>query len=61
MQNQTLTESVIPPHTAGIVPSIHKFGTVLFFDFAEDAEYYSSHAAVLETMMGSGRNISSCI
>ena len=60
LRNQTLTESVVPPHTAGIIPSIHKsskFGTVLFCDFAGDAEYYSSHAAVLERMMGSGCNI----
>ena len=46
-------ESSVPPHTAGIVPSIHTskhYGRVLFYDFAGDAEYYSSHAAILENL-----------
>ena len=47
------SESSVPPHTAGIVPSIHTskhYGRVLFYDFAGDAEYYSSHAAILENL-----------
>ena len=48
--------SAVPPHTAGIVPSIHTskyYGRVLFYDFAGDAEYYSSHAAILENLASS--------
>ena len=44
------------PHTAGIVPSIHTskhYGRVLFYDFAGDAEYYSSQAAILENLASS--------
>ena len=48
-----VSESSVPPHTPGIVPSIHTskhYGRVLFYDFAGDAEYYSSHAAILENL-----------
>ena len=51
-----VSESSVPLHTAGIVPSIHTskhFGRVLFYDFAGDAEYYSSHAAILENLASS--------
>ena len=51
-----VSESSVPPHTAGIVPSIHTskhYGRVLFYDFAGDAEYYSSHAAILENLASS--------
>ena len=47
----TVTEADVPPHTAGIVPSVHQSketGRLLYFDFAGDQEYYSSHAAILE-------------
>ena len=46
-------KTVVAPHTAGIVPSSHtdkQIGRVLFFDFAGDPEYYSSHAAILESL-----------
>ena len=46
----------MPLHTAGIIPSIHSskhYGRVLFYDFAGDAEYYSSHAAILENLASS--------
>ena len=48
-----VSESSVPPHTAGIIPTIHTskhYGRVLFYDFAGDAEYYSSHAAILENV-----------
>ena len=51
-----MSESSVPPHTAGIVLSIHTskhYGRVLFYDFAGDAEYYSSHAAILENLASS--------
>ena len=56
-----ISESSVPPHTAGIVPSIHHskhYGRVMFYDFAGDPEYYSSHAA-LENLASSktGDNI----
>ena len=58
-QNTCLTENVIP-HTAGIIPSVHcseQYGRVLFYDFAGDPEYYSSHAAALERLLTSSCHI----
>ena len=57
-----VSESSVPLHTAGIVPSIYSskhYGRVLFYDFAGDPEYYSSHAAILENLASSkkGENI----
>ena len=57
-----VSESSVPLHTAGIVPSIHTskhYGRSLFYDFAGDPEYYSSHAAILENLVSSkkGDNI----
>ena len=52
-----VSESSVPLHTAGIVPSIYiskHYGRVLFYDFAGDPVYYSSHAAILENI-GSSR------
>ena len=49
----------VPPHTAGIIPVAHQssiYGRVIFYDFAGDREYYSSHAAVLEKIMGGSSN-----
>ena len=47
----TVTEADVPLHTAGIVPSVHQSkeaGRLLYYDFAGDKEYFSSHAAILE-------------
>ena len=60
--SKRVRESSVPPHTAGIVHSIHTskhYGRVLFYDFAGDARYYSSHAAILENLASSrkGNNI----
>ena len=57
-----VSESSVPLHTAGIVPSIYiskHYGRALFYDFAGDPEYYSSHAAILENIASSckGDNI----
>ena len=57
-----VSKSSVPLHTAGIVPSIYiskHYGRVLFYDFAGDPEYYSSHAAILENIASSrkGDNI----
>ena len=46
-------EADVPAHTAGIVPSTYQSieaGRLLYFDFAGDVEYYSSHSAILEMM-----------
>ena len=46
-------KTVVAPHTAGIVPSTFdsdQFGRMIFFDFAGDSEYYSSHAAIFENL-----------
>lgn len=53
---RTVSESSVPLHTAGIVPSIHRsklYGRVLLYDFAGDPEYYSSHAAILQNLSSS--------
>ena len=53
-----VSKSSVPLHTAGIVPSIHTskhYGRVLFYDFAGDPEYYSSHAAILENLASSDK------
>ena len=50
----------VASHTAGIVPSVHQseeYGRVLFYDFAGDPEYYSSHAAALERLLTSSHHI----
>ena len=57
-----VSKSHVPPHTAGIVPYTHNSkhcGRVLFYDFAGETEYYSSHAAILENIAKSkkGDNI----
>ena len=57
-----IPEQAVPAHTAGIVPSIHaskSLGRVIFYDFAGDPEYYSSHAAILESLASSktGNNL----
>lgn len=49
-----VSESSVPPHTAGIVPTVHvskHYGRLLFYDFAGYREYYSSHAAILENLV----------
>ena len=55
---QRIRESSVPSHTVGIVPSIHAsehYDRVLFYDFAGDPEYYSSHAAILENLAPSSK------
>ena len=51
--------TVVPPHTAGIVPSTHdseQYGRLVFYDFAGEREYYSSHAAILK-MLGTSEGV----
>ena len=57
-----ISESSVPLHTAGIVPSIHTskyYGRSMFYDFAGYPECYSSHRATLEDLVSSknGNNI----
>ncbi len=53
--------TTVAPHTAGIVPSTYDsstYGRMLLYDFAGDSEYYSSHAAIMESINTSkGSNI----
>ena len=53
--------STVVPHTAGIVPSTYDssaYGRMILYDFAGDSEYYSSHAAIMESINTSkGSNI----
>ena len=51
-----VSENTVPLHTSGIVPSIHQskaIGRVLYYDFAGDQEYYSSHSAIMSSVMQS--------
>ena len=45
-----ISSDLVPLHTAGIIPSTYEsnyYGRVLFYDFAGDPEYYSSHVRIL--------------
>ena len=56
-----LSVSEVPPHTAGIIPSLYeskKVGRLLYYDFAGDKEYYSSHSAILEIVTQSSVGMS---
>ena len=47
----SVSSADVPPHTAGIIPSLYENkegGRFLYYDFAGDKEYYSSHSAILE-------------
>ena len=42
----------VPPHTAGIIPTTFQsktFGNTVLYDLAGQIEYYTSHAAVIQT------------
>ena len=57
-----VSEATVPPHTSGIIPSVHyskTIGRVLYYDFAGDPEYYSAHSAIISNVMQSksGTNI----
>ena len=56
-----VSEATVPPHTSGIIPSEYShrsIGRVLYYDFAGDPEYYSSHSAIMSNVMQSeGTNI----
>ena len=60
--NISVTTEDVPLHTAGIVPSFFDDkhgGRCLYYDFAGDTEYYSSHSAILEIVSQSivGRSV----
>ena len=51
-----VSESKVPIHISGIIPSIHHsktIGRVLYYDFAGDPEYYSSHSAIISNVVWS--------
>ena len=54
-------EADIKLHTAGIIPSVYQSsaGRLLYYDFAGEQEYFSSHAAILEVVSHStvGNNV----
>ena len=61
-----VSENTVPLHTSGIVPSVHyskTIGRVLYYDFAGDPEYYSSHSAIISNVMWSkvGTNVFLCV
>ena len=59
-----VSEATVPPHTSGIVPSEHyskTTGRVLYYDFAGDPEYYSSHSAIMSNVMQSEHGTNVCM
>ena len=57
-----VSEAIVPPHTSGIIPSEYRhksIGRVLYYDFAGDPEYYSSHSAIMSSVLQSkqGTNV----
>jgi ankyrin repeat protein/GTPase SAR1 family protein len=51
-----VTEDTVPLHTSGIIPSVHDsktIGRILYYDFAGDPEYYSSHSAIISNVIQS--------
>ena len=54
--------ATVPPHTSGIIPSVHfsnTIGRVVYYDFAGEPEYYSSPSAIMSNVAQSktGTNI----
>ena len=63
LRNQ-VSEATVPPHTSGIIPSIYyssAIGRVLFYDFAGESEYYSSHSAIISNIMQSQHGTNVCL
>ena len=57
-------EEVVAPRTSGIVPSHYdskKVGRIIYYDFAGDREYYSSHSAIIEMVFQSQGNNLFCV
>ena len=57
-----VSENTVPLHTSGIIPSVHDsktIGRILYYDFAGDPEYYSSHSAIISNVIRSnvGTNV----
>ena len=57
-----VSDSIVPLHTSGIIPSVHDsktIGRILYYDFAGDPQYYSSHSAILSNITRSkaGTNV----
>ena len=53
-----------PPHTSGIIPSIYyskNIGRLIFYDFAGDPEYYSSHSTTVSNVMQSQEGTNVCL
>ena len=56
-----VSERHVPRHTAGIIVSPYQSdrnGRIMYYDFAGDNEYYSSHSAILEMVSQSSIGIS---
>ena len=61
-----VSEYTVPLHTSGITSSVHHskaIGRVLYYDFAGDPEYYSSHSAIISNLIWSkvGTNVFLCV
>jgi ankyrin repeat protein len=59
-----VSEATVPPHTSGIIPSEHRhksIGRVLYYDFAGEPEYYSSHSAIMSSIMQAKEGTNVCL
>ena len=59
-----VSEAIVPPHTSGIIPSEYRhksIGRVVYYDFAGDPEYYSSHSAIMSSVMQAKEGTNVCL
>ena len=59
-----IDETTVAPNTSGIVPSHYDsrmVGRIIYYDFAGNTEYYSSHSAIIEMVFQSQGNNLFCI
>ena len=59
-----VSEATVPPHTSGIIPSEYcnkTIGRVVYYDFAGESEYYSSHSAIMSSIMQSEEGTNICL
>ena len=59
-----VSEATVPPHTNGIIPSEYQdksIGRVLYYDFAGNPEYYSSHSAIMSSVMQAKEGTNVCL
>ena len=59
-----VSEATVPPHTSGIIPSEYQhktIGRIVYYDLAGDPEYYSSHSAIMSSVVQSEKGTNICL